>query len=165
VVTVDRFPVPESRRRFYEAIIRLVDLFVYAAVFGGGVYALVFTPQTVTEQLEGFPLLVVMWSFLLMAGGLVGFVGRLVRHWMTEVPATVAAVFGIAIYLVILGRYAFSSITATVAVALIIVAMLFMVRRWAELQIFSTEPGASSFRDRAAAALRRRTADAVAHNH
>lgn len=161
---MDKHPVLPERRRFYEAIIRIVDLFVYAAVFGGGVYALAFTPVTVTEQLADFPFLVVMWSFLLMAGGLVGFIGRLVRHWMTEVPATVAAVFGILIYLVILGRFAFISITATVAVALIVVAMFAMVRRWAELQIFSTEPGSRTFRERAAAALRRRTADAVAHD-
>jgi hypothetical protein len=161
---MERFPVPQHRRRFYEAIIRIVDLIVYLAVFAGGVYALAFTPATVTEQLADFPALVVMWSFLLMAGGFVGFIGRLTRHWMTEVPATVAAVFGILIYLVILGRFAFISITATVAVVLIVVAMFFMVRRWAELQIFSTEPGSLAFRERVAAAIRRRTADAVAHD-
>lgn len=159
---VDRYPVAPARRRLYEAVIRIIDLIVYLAVFAGGVYALAFTPATVTEQLEQFPLLVVMWSALLMVGGLVGFIGRLTRHWMTEVPATVAAVFGILIYLVILGRFAFISITATVAAVLVLVAMFFMVRRWAELQIFSTEPGVLVFRERLALAIRRRTANVVA---
>ncbi|HEY9310233.1 MAG TPA: hypothetical protein VIP82_20715 [Microbacterium sp.] len=153
--------MPADRRRRFEAIIRIIDLVVYAAVFVGGVYALVGTPATVVDELESAPWLIVVWAFLLLAGGGVGFVGRLMRRWMVEVPATVLAAFGILIYFVVLGRFAFASITSSVAVALVLVAMGLMVRRWAELQIFATDPDHSDFRSRMAEALRRKTPNFV----
>lgn len=154
---MDRHPVPPARRRRFEAIIRGIDLIVYVAVLTGGVYALIGTPSTVVNELQGSLWLILVWSALLCLGGFVGFVGRLTRFWMIEVPATVLAFFGVLIYLVVLGRYAFSSITAAVAALLIIVAMGWIARRWAELQIFATDPGRHDFRHRMAEALRRRT--------
>lgn len=156
---MDRYPVPVERRHRFEAVIRVIDLIVYAAVFIGGVYALVGTPTMVVAELQGSLWLVLVWSGLLCLGGLVGFLGRLTRFWMMEVPATVLAFFGILIYVVVLGRYAFSSITAAVAALLVIVAMGLVARRWAELQIFATDPDLHDFRSRMAEALRRRTQD------
>lgn len=156
---MDRYPVPAERRQRFENVIRIIDLIVYAAVFVGGVYALVGTPATVVDELRGSLWLVTVWSGLLCLGGLVGFLGRLTRFWMIEVPATVLAFFGILIYLVVLGRYAFTSITAAVAALLVLVAMGLVARRWAELQIFATDPGRHDFRSRMAEALRRRTQD------
>ena len=101
-----------------------------------------------------------LWAGMLLLGGSAGFVGRLTRWWMVEAPATALSAFGILIYFVVLGRFAFASITSAVAVALVGVAMLVMARRYAELQIFASEPG-SDFRTRAAEALHRRTGDFV----
>lgn len=154
---MDRYPVPEERRRRFETGIRLIDLIVYAAVFGGGVYALIATPATVAAELHGAMWLIGVWSGLLCLGGAVGFVGRLTRFWMIEVPATVLAFAGILIYLVVLGRFAFTSVTAAVAALLVLVAMAMIARRWAELQIFATDPDRHDFRFRMAEALRRRT--------
>ena len=158
---MDRRPVPAERRRRFESIIRIIDLVVYLAVFAGGVYAVAATPATVVDELGGSPFLIWMWSLLLLVGGGVGFTGRFSRWWMVEVPATVLAFFGILIYLVVLGRFAFSSITAAVAAVLVAVAMGMMFRRWAELQIFATDPDHTDFKSRMAEALRRRTPNFV----
>lgn len=157
---MDRLPVPPKIRHRYEAIIRVIDLITYLAVLVGGVYAIVGTPNSVVDELAGWEWLIGMWAALLLVGGVAGFIGRLTRWWMVEVPATVLAAVGVSIYFIVLGRFAFASITSAVAVALVCVAMLVMVRRYAELQIFASEPGAD-FRTRAADALRRRTADFV----
>lgn len=158
---MDRYPVPPERRRRYEALIRILDLVTYFAVFAGGVYALFFTPDSVTLELAGWPWLIAVWASLLLAGGGAGFVGRLTRYWVIEVPATVAAMFGILIYFVILGQTVFRSVTAAVAAVLVFVAMSTMLRRYLELQIFATEPDERRFPDRVAAMVRRRTQNVV----
>ncbi len=157
---MERAPVPPRIRHRYEAIIRIIDLFVYLAVLVGGFYAVIGTPNSVVDELAGWEWVIGLWAALLILGGLAGFLGRLTRWWMVEVPATVLASFGILIYFIVLGRFAFTSITSAVAVTLVAVAMLVMARRYAELQIFASEPG-TDFRTRAANALRRRTADFV----
>ncbi len=154
---MDRRPVSDARRERFERLIRAIDMIAYATVFVGGVYAMFATPATVIDELQGAMWLVLIWSGLLILGGGVGFVGRFSRFWMFDVPATALAFFGILIYFVVLGRYAFTSVTAAVAAALILVAMCVMVRRWAELQIFATDPNSHDFRSRMADALRRRT--------
>ena len=161
---MDRFPVPAARRRRFEVGIRVIDLIVYAAVALGGVFALFGTPQSVVDELDGAQWLIGVWSALLFVGGTVGFTGRLIRFWMVEVPATVLAFFGILIYLVVLGRFAFTSITAAVAAMLVLVAMGMLARRWAELQIFATDPDHTDFRSRMAEAFRRRTQNFVARD-
>lgn len=158
---MDRHPVETARRRRFEEIIRTIDLVVYAAVFAGGVYAIIGTPATVVDELQGFDWLIWLWALLLLAGGLAGFLGRLTRYWFVEVPATVLAFFGLSIYFVVLGRFTFSSITAAVATTCVLVASGMMARRWAELQIFATDPDASDFKTRLADALRRRTTNFV----
>lgn len=161
---MDRHPIDTARRRRYEALIRVVDLLAYATVCIIGVYAMLFTPLSVYDQLAGANWLVWVWSGLLLAGGAVGFVGRAARYWFLEVPATVLAFTGLLIYFVVLGQFAFSSVTAAVAAGCALVAVLLMARRWAELQIFATDPDATDFRTRMADALRRRTSDFV-HRH
>lgn len=158
---LEKRPIPPERRRRYEGLIRFIDIADYFAVFAGGVYALFFTPDSVTIELAGWPWLIGVWASLLLVGGLLGFVGRLTRYWVIEVPGTVAAIFGILIYFVILGRVVSLSITAAVAAVLVFLAMSLMVRRYLELQIFSSEPGDNRFADRVAAMIRRRTSDVV----
>lgn len=157
---MDRRPVEPARRKRFEAFIRCIDLVAYATVFTGGLYALFATPVTVFDELAGTGL-IFLWSGLLLVGGFAGFMGRLTRFWFPEMPATVLSFAGILIYFVVLGRYTFTSVTAAVAAALVLVAMLLMARRWAELQIFATDPEAKNFRTRLADALRRRTQNFV----
>lgn len=157
---MDRVPVNETRRRRFEFTVRIVDMLVYAAILVGGLYSLLWPSARVAESLLGYEWLVLLWAILLLGGGLVGFIGRLTRYWLVETPGTVAAFFGITIYFVVLGQYAFVSVTATTAAALVLVALAAMLRRWLELQIFGSEPDAT-IRNRVVAAIIRRTGDTV----
>ncbi|QJU54320.1 hypothetical protein SCB71_14335 [Herbiconiux sp. KACC 21604] len=156
---MDKYPIDPTKRRRLEALIRIIDIIVYGAVFLGGVYALIFTPNTVTTELAGWEWLVPVWSGFLLVGGALGFVGRVSRYWILETPADVAAVVGILIYFVVLGRTAFTSVTAAVASVLVFIAMLMMLRRYVELQIFGSDPSHKDFQSRLADALRRRTSN------
>ncbi|WXW92764.1 membrane protein [Microbacterium phage TukTuk] len=156
---VDSTPAPPRKKRAYEAAIRVVDLIVYAAVFMGGVALTTLPFGQATSILKGYELLVVVWAMFLLGGGLLGFVGRLTRYWMVENSATIASAFGALIYVVVLGRFAFESITALFTWTFVILALLLLVRRWLELQIFGSEPG--DWRHRLALALARKTANTV----
>lgn len=158
---MDRRPVEVSRRLRYEAFIRILDLIAYAAVIAGGCFAVIGTPGTIAAELAGFEWLVYLWASLMLGGGAAGFLGRLLRYWFPEAPATWLGFFGWLIYFVVLGRHAFTSIGAAVATCAVLVAMVLLVRRWAELQIFATDPDAHDLRTRVADALRRRTQNFV----
>lgn len=154
---VERFPVPDEKRRFLEAMIRWIDIIIYAAVLIGGMGAWAYTPTSAATELAGWEWLIPMWIGFLLVGGLLGIVGRITRIWILEPPATVAALVGIAIYFVVLGKTMFTSLLAMLATCLILVAALVMLRRYVELQIFGTDPGNTSLSDRIAEVLRRRT--------
>lgn len=151
----------DERRRLKEAAIRVIDIITYAAVFAGGWFALHFTPDSALLLLDDWHWVIVLWACLLIVGGALGFTGRLTRVWAIEVPGTAAGIAGAMIYAVVLANAATMTPTALVAEALVIIATLTLLRRYIELQIFTSEPGDKSFAERLANALRRRTADAV----
>ena len=156
---MERFPVPERKRRRLEATIRIIDIVAYSIIFIGGCCALFWTPDSVQRELAGWEWMVPVWAAFLLIGGSMGMVGRVTRIWILEPPADVAAIVGAAIYFVILGNTMFQSVTAGVATALVFYAMIQMFRRYIELQIFGTDPNVHSFTDRIAETLRRRTAN------
>lgn len=156
---MDKHPAPARKKRAYEAAIRYVDLMVYAVVFMGGVALTTLPFGQATSILKGYELLVVVWAMFLLGGGLLGFLGRLTRYWMVENSATIASAFGALIYVVVLGRFAFESLTALFTWSFIILAFGLLLRRWLELQIFGSEPG--DWRHRLALALARKTTDTV----
>lgn len=137
---------------------------IYLVALGGGIFALAFTPESVVKELADWDILVVLWGGLLVLGGLLGFVGRLTRVWVIETPGTVASIFGAAIYVVVLGATAFTTTTAAVAVCLIVISALCLLRRYTELQIFTTDPEADTFTERLRAALARRTGNTAGTN-
>ncbi|OJX72839.1 hypothetical protein [Leifsonia sp. 71-9] len=155
----------DDRRKFKEALIRYVDMAAYLAVFLGGVGAFLSTPQTVKSALYGFPWLIAIWGSLLLIGGALGFVGRLTRIWVIEIPGASAGFFGSAMYFVILGLAALRLPTAIVAVALVACMMALLGRRYIELQILTSEPGHVRFREKVRQILQRRTADTVSKHH
>jgi hypothetical protein len=154
---VQKFPIDPDRRRHLEAAIRIIDIIIYFAVLVGGCYALWSTPTSVATELAGWEWLVPIWAGFLLIGGGLGVVGRVTRIWVLEPPADVAAIIGIIIYFIILGKTLTTSVTAAVAAALVFCAMLLMLRRYVELQIFGTDPDNKEFSDRIAEMLRRRT--------
>lgn len=154
-------PRINDSRRTKEAMIRVIDIITYAAVLAGGFFAAKFTPDSVLRLLEGWEWVIGLWALLLIIGGALGFIGRLTRIWAIEVPGTGAGIAGALIYAVVLANMAFMTPTALVAGALVVIATLTLLRRYIELQIFTTDPGEKSFTDRLAAALKRRTTDTV----
>jgi hypothetical protein len=163
MVTTD--PRVNDRRKIKEALIRIVDLLAYAAVFLGGVGAFLYTPATVKSALYGFPWLIITWGVLLVVGGFLGFVGRLTRIWVIEIPGASAGFFGSAMYFVILGLASMRLPTAVVAVSLVACMMFLLGRRYLELQILTSEPGDVGFTQKLRAILRRRTTNTVSKHH
>lgn len=158
---MDKLPVPPEKRRVLEALIRIIDLVIYFAVAVGGVYALIAPPTSVQTELTGYEWMIPVWGALFLLGGIGGFVGRLSRFWIIEVPALPLAAFGIGLYFVILVPTAFASVFAAVATSLVLAALLNVVRRYLELQIFASEPDDRDIRARFFAAARRRTRNVV----
>lgn len=146
----------DTSRRAREAAIRVVDLIVYALVVAAGVFALIVPPETVQRWLSGWEWVALLWGWLLIIAGILGFAGRLTRVWAVEIPGPIAALFGLAIYVLILGAAATRSVTVWVALSIVVIAGMFMLRRYVELLIFSTDPKARGW-------FGRRTSDAAAH--
>jgi hypothetical protein len=140
-----------------EATIRIIDLVVYAFAIAGGVFALAFPPATIQAELAGYEWLATFWGILLLVAGTLGFIGRLTRIWLIEIPGTAAAIAGELIYVFVLAVTSINSPTARVALCLMAIATLALVRRYVELQIFTTDPGVTTLTERVVAALRRRT--------
>jgi hypothetical protein len=164
-MVVNTDPTLNERRKRKEALIRVIDLIAYAAVFLGGVGAFLVTPDTVKSALAGFPILIVTWGMLLTLGGLLGFVGRLTRIWVIEIPGASAGFFGCAIYFVILGLSALRLPTAIVAVSFVACMMALLARRYFELKILTSEPGDTTFVTKLRNIMRRRTANTVSKHH
>lgn len=160
---MDRRPVPPSRRRAYEASIRLIDESIYAGSAIAGVFALLATPRAVELELVGWEWVIPVWGALLVLGGIGGLIGRLTRYWIIEVPSLPLVAMGIGIYFIVLGARSLSSWLSMVSTMLVLVAFLVMLRRYLELQLFATEPDDADLRDRLRTALHRRTKDAVPH--
>jgi hypothetical protein len=139
--------------------IRVIDLIIYAAVFVGGIYAMAFTPLSITKEFAGWTWLVPFWAGFLLLGGLVGFIGRLTTIWLLEPAADFAAATGILIYVVVLGRTALDTITSTVAFVLVIVAFLNIMRRYVELQLFGSDPSHTDPKSKLVDAWKRRIPD------
>ena len=161
-MTPGTLPVPTRRRRLVEGTIRVIDLFVYAVIAIGGAYAVMATPTAVEQELGQNSLLIWLWAGLLAVGGVAGFLGRLFHRWMVEAPATILALAGTLIYVIILARLALTSITATVAVIFAVTASALMFRRWSELQIFAMS--GKDVKSQWRAALVRKTADYPRHS-
>lgn len=157
MVVVD--PRTDEKTRALEAAIRVIDLIAYAFAIAGGIFALLVPPTTIQVQLSGFSWVAISWGVLLLVSGCTGFFGRMSRLWIIEVPGTVGAIAGELVYLIVLGATAWQSTTAWVALCLIAGATLALIRRYIELQIFTTDPGVKTLAERWIAARKRRTSN------
>lgn len=133
--------VEPLRRRIVENFIRGIDIVAYFIILMAGVYALFLTPLSVITSLAGWEWLIPWWSGFLLIGGLFGLIGRISTIWMFEPPADIAAFIGILIYFIVLGQHALETITTATAALLVFVALLGVIRRYLELQLFGSEPG------------------------
>lgn len=135
------FPPRNTRRRVaLDALLKITDVVVGIAVLAGGVFALVATPPSVAREVE-LPLFVILWGTLLVLGGFSSALGRLTGIWILETAGIAAAACGSLIYLAIVSKLLLDDLGVGLAVCLILVALLALLRRYIELQIFLSEPG------------------------
>jgi len=152
-----------AKRVRLERAIWVVDLIAYLVLAVAGVGAAV-DPSEYVQRTVQFEWALWVWGFLLAGGGAVAFIGRLSRVWALEFPANVAAGWGAALYGLILVPTIQSGGSLALA-AIVVVAGLFVLRRYIELKIFTNEPGVDSIRKRLDAAFRRRTKNIVPRMH
>jgi len=152
----------DLKRRRWEAVIRWVDIIVALLVFASGWFAVLATPDSILRQVY-FDWLIWVWGSLLLLGGVLAVAGRFIRIWAIELPGLVAAMFGVAIYGVVLGSIAVGGKpTVWVATCIAVIALITMFRRYVEIQLFILEPRetpARTYRDLVREAIKRRTPD------
>lgn len=157
-------PHVNQRRLWWERLIWLLDLTAYLFLGIAG-YAAAFDPSAyVVETLGGMHWVIWLWGSLLFFGGVISFVGRLTRVWAIEYSANVLAGWGAALYLLILIP-ALTSGGSLALAAVVYVALAFVVRRYAELNIITNDPRRGSWRHRLDRAIRRRTQNVVQREH
>lgn len=162
VVTLD--PQVSQRNRRWELLIWIIDLASYAFLGASGVIALFFTSDFVLKEVK-WTAAIVVWGCLLLGGGIAGFLGRLTRRWWVELLGNVAAASGAAVYVIIIVSAIITNGSTMVLLAFVLVAFLMMLRRYAELQIFTSDPGLGTFTSRVLFLLRRRTENVVRRKH
>ncbi|WIE54238.1 hypothetical protein [Curtobacterium sp. MCBD17_003] len=156
-------PKLNQRRVWWERLLWLIDLAAYGFVGVSGVLAIGNVSQYVFDTLLGQRWIILLFAWLMTAGW-VALAGRASRLWALEYVGNNAAGWGSAVYAVVLFPGALSGQATFAAFGMAVVATLFMVRRYAELVIFTSEPGDRDpvwFR----AALRRRTKNTVTRQY
>lgn len=153
-------PTLSSKRVRWERAIWLIDLacYLFAGVAGG--FALWATPESIREAVR-VDWVITSWGLLLFIGGAVSFLGRLIRVWAVEMFANVFASWGAFLFALILVPAALASTGWAGVLAFVFIAWLSMLRRYAELKIFTNEPGLTTVGKRLEAALKRRTGNTV----
>lgn len=140
-----------------------LDLAAYAFVGVAGIVAAVSPSGDVENVLGGHPWVVFVWSVLLVLGGGGGVVGRATRVWAIEYVAAVFAGWGLFLYLVILLPPIVNG-SGVVLASVVFVSWAFVVRRYAELHIFTHDPKTLTPRAWLDAVPRLRTLDIVARH-
>lgn len=154
-------PTPNARRRaVLDALLRAIDTSVGLVALVAGVFALVAAPPSIVREVS-LPFFVVLWGVLLIAGGFSSALGRLTGIWILETAGIAAAATGALIYLAVISTAIASSLGVAVAACLILIALLAMVRRYVELQIFLSEPGERGLINRIQSLLHIRTASTL----
>lgn len=158
-------PNENSRRRaVLTAILKIIDIGVGLTALVGGVFAIVATPESVQHEV-GLGFWIGLWGALLIVGGFCSALGRLVGVWILETVGIVGMAFGVLIYIAVIlsvlqGR---GSGQVVLAVCMFLVALLAMIRRYVELQIFLSEPEERGWIARLHRLLKLRLPDAPAH--
>lgn len=127
------------RRAVLDGITKAIDVTVGAVAIVAGIYALVATPPSIIREVS-LPFLVVFWGYALILGGAAALLGRLTEIWLLETSGIAATATGTLIYLAVVSTAIANELGVVVAVALILIALLSLARRYVELQKFLAEP-------------------------
>lgn len=161
MVTTD--PKLNQRRLWWERLLWVIDLGAYGVIGTSGMLALFHVSAYVVDTLLGQRWIIALFAWLMTAAWL-GLAGRASRVWAVEYIGNVAAGWGAFVYAVVLSAGAFSGEASFAAFGMAVVAMLAMVRRYAELRIFTSEPGVRT-KGWLRGVLDRRTRNTVPRKH
>lgn len=147
-------------RRLKERVLQVIDISVGVVVMISGLFALFATPLSVVQEVQ-IPWLVWLWGGLLVFGGFLTALGRLTGIWILETTGLGQAIFGVAIYAVVISALIADAIGVVVAVSLIGAALMLLIRRYVELSLFLNVGPSKGVLVRLDAAMRRRTKPAA----
>ncbi|WP_111060502.1 hypothetical protein [Curtobacterium sp. MCBD17_008] len=156
-------PRLNQRRLWWERLLWIIDMVAYGVIGVSGALALVHVSDYVLDTLLGQRWIITLFAWLMVTAWL-GLAGRASRVWAVEYVGNVAAGWGAFVYAVVLSSGAFGGSASFAAFGVAVVATLGMVRRYAELRIFTSEPGIRTkgwLRD----VLDRRTRNVVPRKH
>lgn len=156
-------PRLNQRRLWWERGLWVIDLIAYTVVGVSGVLALGNVSDYVLDTLLGWTWLIRLFAWLMVAG-IVALLGRATRVWALEYVGNVAAGWGAFVYAVVLWPGAASGQATFAAFGMTAVATLFLIRRYVELKIFTSEPGDAD-RGWWRTVLGRRTKNVVPRQH
>lgn len=151
------------RRMAWERFVWSLDLAAYAFVGVAGAVVALHPSYNVSSVLGEYPAISAVWSALLVVGGVGGIVGRASRVWAVEFVAAVFAGWGLFLYLIVLLPTIVDG-SGIVLASVVFVSWAFVVRRYAELHIFTHEPKTLTTRAWLENAPRLRTLDVVARH-
>lgn len=147
-------------RRGWERTLWVVDMIVYLILGVAGLSVLLDPADYVLVAVGGSVWILLLWSMLLIVGGMGSFVGRASRFWIIEYSTNVLVGWGSALYLLVI-LAALDSWGQVGVAALVFIALGFTLRRYAELNILVGEPRTGRLRERMASDIARRTEDTI----
>lgn len=120
-------------------VLRLVFLVGYLVTLGTGIATLTNPPTTIEGALG--PILSVSWAIFWIVGGTVGAATVLPGYWQAERAAAGAAMFGIAVYAVVVTTLHFTSSGSRLTqLGVLVLALLFYIVRLALIRGHDFEP-------------------------
>lgn len=136
---VTTYDVRPRRQAFTVRALATIDVAIGVVSVLAGLVAFMAPPPSIVREIP-IPALIWLWASLLVIGGTSLAFGRLVDRWIFQTSGIAAMIPGAGIYLVVLLRSSALDIGVLCAAGLILLAMLFMARRYLELQAFTAVP-------------------------
>lgn len=136
---VTTYEVRPRRHAFTVRALAVIDVAIGVVSVLAGLVAFMAPPPSVLREVP-IPALIWLWAGLLVIGGTSLAFGRLVDRWIFQTSGIAAMIPGAGIYLVVLLRTSALDLGVLCAAGLILLSMLFMARRYVELQAFTATP-------------------------
>jgi hypothetical protein len=144
------------RRARLEALLKSVDVGVAVVAIAAGIFAVAATPPSIVREVS-VPFLVWFWGLTLMVGGIAAGAGRISGIWILETSGIMSMATGTFMYLAVVSTALRKEPGVAVPLGLIVIALLAMLRRYVELQLFLSDPDDKGFWSRVNELVHQRT--------
>lgn len=120
-------------------IISVLQFGVYLAALGAGVSAFLDPPRSIEGAMG--PVLTLLWTAMLLGGGLLGAIGVLPGIWWIERPAVILCFGAALIYgLTIFGLNSSQPGNRLVQVLMVAIVALYFASRWFRIRRYAYDP-------------------------